>query len=48
MASQGVTHFTELGPKDVVAGMIRRINKDAHAVSIGDVASAKAFGETAK
>jgi len=43
--AQGVTNFVELGPKDVLAGLIRRINKDAHAVSIGDVASVKAFGQ---
>ncbi|HEX7594031.1 MAG TPA: ACP S-malonyltransferase [Anaerolineae bacterium] len=44
--AQGTTSFVELGPKDVLAGLIRRINKDAHAVSVGDVASMKAFGET--
>jgi [acyl-carrier-protein] S-malonyltransferase len=43
--AQGATHFVELGPKDVLAGLIRRINKDAHAVSVGDVASMKAFVE---
>jgi len=43
LSTQGATSFVELGPKDVLAGLIRRINKDAHAVSIGDVASAKAF-----
>ncbi len=41
---QGVTKFVEVGPKDVLAGLVRRINKDAHAVSIGDVAGLKAFG----
>jgi [acyl-carrier-protein] S-malonyltransferase len=46
MAAHGVTHFVELGPKDAVAGMIRRINKEAHAVSVGDVASVKAFVES--
>jgi [acyl-carrier-protein] S-malonyltransferase len=45
MAGQGATHFIELGPKDVVAGMIRRINSNVHAVSVGDVASMKAFVE---
>ncbi len=45
MVAQGVTRFVELGPKDVLAGLIRRINKDVHAVSVGDVASVKAFGE---
>jgi len=44
--TQGVTAFIELGPKDVFAGLIRRINKDVHAVSVGDVASVKAFVES--
>lgn len=48
MAILGVTHFIEIGPKDAVAGMIRRINKDVHAVSIGDVASVKGFVEAAE
>ena len=43
MIAQGVDKFIEIGPKDVLAGLIRRINKDAHAVSIGDVASVRAF-----
>lgn len=42
--AQGVTHFIEIGPKDVLAGLIRRINANVHAISIGDVASIKAFG----
>jgi len=46
IATQGVTTFIELGPKDVLAGLIRRINKDLRAVSVGDVASVKGFGET--
>jgi len=45
IAAQGVTTFIELGPKDVLAGLIRRINRDVHAVSVGDVASVKGFGE---
>jgi [acyl-carrier-protein] S-malonyltransferase len=45
MVAQGVTRFVELGPKDVLAGLIRRIDKDVHAISVGDVASVKAFGE---
>ncbi len=43
--AQGTTNFVELGPKDVLAGLIRRIDKNARAVSVGDVASVKAFGE---
>lgn len=45
MAAHGVTNFIELGPKDAVTGMIRRINTNVTAVSIGDVASVKAFVE---
>lgn len=44
--AQGTTNFVELGPKDVLAGLIRRINKDTHAISVGDVASVKAFVES--
>ncbi len=40
----GVDRFVELGPKDVLAGLIRRINSSVNAVSIGDAASMKAFG----
>lgn len=43
IASRGVTQFVELGPKDAVAGMVRRILTNASAVSIGDVATMKAF-----
>ncbi len=43
MAAHGVTQFVELGPKDAVAGMIRRVNPSVTATSIGDVASVKAF-----
>jgi len=45
LVAQGVTQFVEIGPKDVLAGLIRRINKDVHAISIGDVASVKGFVE---
>jgi [acyl-carrier-protein] S-malonyltransferase len=44
--AQGTTHIIELGPKDVLAGLIRRINKETHAISVGDVASVKAFVES--
>lgn len=43
ITAQGVTSFVELGPRDVLAGLIRRINKDAHAISVGDAASVKTF-----
>jgi [acyl-carrier-protein] S-malonyltransferase len=45
LAAQGVTRFVEVGPKDVLAGLIRRINKDVHVISVGDAASVKAFRE---
>lgn len=41
--AQGVTRFIEIGPKDVLAGLIRRINPGVHAVSIGDMPSIQAF-----
>ncbi len=44
--AHGTTNFIELGPKDVLAGLIRRINKGTHAISVGDVASVKAFVES--
>ncbi|MCL5950700.1 MAG: ACP S-malonyltransferase [Chloroflexi bacterium] len=43
MIEQGVAQFVELGPKDVLAGLVRRINKQVRAISVGDVASVKAF-----
>lgn len=46
IAAQGVTQFIEIGPKDVLAGLIRRIIKDTHAISIGDVASVKGFASS--
>lgn len=47
ISAHGVTKFVEVGPKDVLAGLIRRINKDIQAVSVGDMASVKVFGEAA-
>jgi [acyl-carrier-protein] S-malonyltransferase len=46
LAARQVTRFVEVGPKDVFAGLVRRITKDVHAISIGDVASVKAFIES--
>jgi [acyl-carrier-protein] S-malonyltransferase len=46
MIAQGVTRFVELGPKDVLAGLSRRIDKNVHAISVGDVGSMKAFVES--
>lgn len=35
MVNQGVTQFIELGPKDVLTGLIKRISKDVTAHSVG-------------
>jgi [acyl-carrier-protein] S-malonyltransferase len=45
MIAQGVTTFVEIGPKKVLTGLIRRINKSVHTVNIEDVAGVKAFLE---
>jgi [acyl-carrier-protein] S-malonyltransferase len=43
MVNQGVTQFIELGPKDVLAGLIKRITKDAETRSIGKAEDIAAF-----
>jgi [acyl-carrier-protein] S-malonyltransferase len=35
MVAQGVTEFLEIGPKDVLAGLIRRIAEGITVTSIG-------------
>lgn len=37
MIGQGVTGFVEIGPKDVLTKLMRRIDKSVHAMSVGDV-----------
>jgi len=37
MRAQGVERFVELGPGNVLAGLIRRIDRAAEVVSVGDV-----------
>ncbi len=41
MIAQGVTTFVEIGPKNVLTGLIRRIDQSVRAVNVGDVAGAK-------
>jgi [acyl-carrier-protein] S-malonyltransferase len=36
LAQQGVTMCLEIGPKDVLAGLVRRIEKSLTAISVGD------------
>jgi [acyl-carrier-protein] S-malonyltransferase len=41
MVSDGVETFIEIGPKQVLTGLIKRISKDARPVSLSDVEVAK-------
>jgi [acyl-carrier-protein] S-malonyltransferase len=45
MIAQGVTTFVEIGPKNVLTGLIRRIDKSVRTVNVGDVAGVEAFLE---
>ncbi|MGH2593770.1 MAG: ACP S-malonyltransferase [Anaerolineae bacterium] len=38
LVSKGVTRFIEVGPKDVLAGLVRRIDSSVTAMSVGDPA----------
>jgi [acyl-carrier-protein] S-malonyltransferase len=40
MIGQGVTEFVEIGPKDVLTKLMRRIDKSVQATSVGDVTAA--------
>jgi [acyl-carrier-protein] S-malonyltransferase len=35
MVNQGVTRFVEIGPKDVLTGLIKRIAKDVETQTVG-------------
>jgi len=43
MLGQGVKSFIEIGPGKVLAGLVRRINRDAEMLNIGDAASVKSL-----
>ncbi len=43
MIEQGVTRFVEVGPKDVLSKLAKRIDRRAEAQSVGDVASVQAL-----
>jgi [acyl-carrier-protein] S-malonyltransferase len=39
LMDKGVTHFIEVGPGKVLAGLLRRINRDAVCLNVEDAAS---------
>ena len=43
MIAQGVTTFVEIGPKNVLTGLMRRIDKSVQTVNVGDVAGVEAL-----
>ena len=43
MVAQGVTHFVEIGPKDVLSGLVKRIDPDVQAISVGSAARIQAL-----
>ncbi len=45
MRAAGITHFFELGPKDVLNGLIKRIDREAIAVPVNSVAALQAMIE---
>lgn len=46
LVRQGVTRFVELGPGNVLSGLVRRIAEGANAVSVGDLDSLRLFCQT--
>ena len=43
MIAEGVTRFVEIGPGAVLAGLVKRINRDVESTSVNDVETLKAF-----
>ncbi|QPC80671.1 ACP S-malonyltransferase [Phototrophicus methaneseepsis] len=48
MIANGITTFVEIGPKDVLTGLIRRIDRSATRINIQDKATLEAFVEAEK
>ena len=45
LLSHGVEIFVEIGPGKVLSGLIKRINRDARVISVGDAQSLKEYIE---
>jgi len=45
MLGCGCDFFIELGPGGVLAGLLKRTNKNAETISVGDVGSARSCAE---
>jgi [acyl-carrier-protein] S-malonyltransferase len=48
MIAQGVTTFVEIGPKNVLTGLIKHISKEVRVVSVEDMASVQQFTDMSK
>jgi [acyl-carrier-protein] S-malonyltransferase len=44
MLAAGVTHFIELGPRDVLSNLVKRIEREANAATAGDPAGIERLG----
>ncbi|GFO60808.1 malonyl CoA-acyl carrier protein transacylase [Geomonas silvestris] len=47
MVAQGVTNFVEIGPGKVLAGLVKRIEKEVQTLNVQDAAGIKALAEVA-
>jgi [acyl-carrier-protein] S-malonyltransferase len=47
MTGHGVRRFVEAGPGRVLSGLVKRIEKTAEVISVGDIASVRAFAAAA-
>ena len=45
MVSDGINSFMEVGPGKVLAGLNRRINRDAECVAVGDMITIESAGQ---